>query len=996
MEVPLEVKDKDLVEVESSDSVPTSEEYEVVKEQSPSPDPGFVGDEKQIEESLKECLEENEKKGEVEMEEDKKAEEVEDGSEITLNNSLTNENLLEDQDHTIFHNIYHLGTVNIGDPKDEAMIQQNMTLLSKECVSPMGVSVSVPRLSSGCVVVRESATRRRVSSIKIHRITYFARGDITTTEKSCFAFTASMPDKEAGHLYQCFVFRCEVAAAVEKIFVNFAKAFEKPKGQGVRVQHQLQLSLEEEEVVFEVGLEIREDDTKGNFVYVPRDKDCFKLKSNVEKRVLVSICQVSDSTKLKVERCFGMLVSPGRNVRHSDMQLLEGVRMLPAGAGWTIQGSWDPREAAFAVLNQETGPDIHSVYMTVAADLVIAKIAEPVRFVIETKARIYPATERYWYYTRRSVVRRFYLSIRGQGTDLQLIEVRKGEELEQQGRISALLASGLASWRGGETLESSSTLEQEDESDTDEPLLSGSGGVSKDCTETELDSWGEVLRVWKVGQPRPKQLAGLVKAGVPEALRGEVWQRLSGASETMDNTIENYKILVTKETPDEKVIFRDIHRTFPAHEFFKEAGGGGQEALYRISKAYSVYDSEIGYCQGQSFLIAALLLQMPEEQSFGVLVQIMHSYGLRDMFRENFEQLQLRFYQLERLVETRLPDLHAHFQEIGLETHMYASQWFLTLFSAKFPLFLVFRVLDVFLLQGVDIIFQVSLALLMMVRKELLQQDFESTMKYFRVNIPKRLRSEDHAKSLMKTVCSITIKKLSKYEKEWRNIKEAERLAENPVTRYERENKKLMADNLRLERENDVLAQQLLTSKISMRSELDKLEDIKETLEKELAISRQLNDELSGEKNLITEEADQLKLVLKRELTKLESELLSKENIIVDYKQITKQLSSKLERKEERGAVKNPSDKALSRVQELELELAQTKLALVETECKNQDLAHQFSTQASSAQNSTWLSKTLTSIKEVTVARSGTDLKKSSSEHTSLGFKRFAITMKKP
>ena len=46
---------------------------------------------------------------------------------------------------------------------------------------------------------------------------------------------------------------------------------------------------------------------------------------------------------------------------------------------------------------------------------------------------------------------------------------------------------------------------------------------------------------------------------------------------------------------------------------------------------------------------------------------------------------------------------------------------------------------------------------------------------------------------------------------------------------------------VRLERENDVLAQQLLTSKISMRSDLDKLEDIKETLEKELAISRYKN-----------------------------------------------------------------------------------------------------------------------------------------------------------
>ena len=43
---------------------------------------------------------------------------------------------------------------------------------------------------------------------------------------------------------------------------------------------------------------------------------------------------------------------------------------------------------------------------------------------------------------------------------------------------------------------------------------------------------------------------------------------------------------------------------------FREAGGAGQEALFRISKAYSVYDSEVGYCQGQSFLIAALLLQV--------------------------------------------------------------------------------------------------------------------------------------------------------------------------------------------------------------------------------------------------------------------------------------------------------------------------------------------------------------------------------------------------
>ena len=43
---------------------------------------------------------------------------------------------------------------------------------------------------------------------------------------------------------------------------------------------------------------------------------------------------------------------------------------------------------------------------------------------------------------------------------------------------------------------------------------------------------------------------------------------------------------------------------------------------------------------------------------------------------------------------------------------MYASQWFLTLFTAKFPLFLVFHILDLFLSEGKDVIFNVSLALL--------------------------------------------------------------------------------------------------------------------------------------------------------------------------------------------------------------------------------------------------------------------------------------------
>jgi hypothetical protein len=81
--------------------------------------------------------------------------------------------------------------------------------------------------------------------------------------------------------------------------------------------------------VFEVSLEIKEDDGKGTFSVVGKDRGGFKLKTNLEKQLCLSIRQVSDNgPQLHIERCFGVLIAPGRHVRHSDMQLLEMVGPL--------------------------------------------------------------------------------------------------------------------------------------------------------------------------------------------------------------------------------------------------------------------------------------------------------------------------------------------------------------------------------------------------------------------------------------------------------------------------------------------------------------------------------------------------------------------------------------------------------------------------------------------------------------------------------------------
>lgn len=88
---------------------------------------------------------------------------------------------------------------------------------------------------------------------------------------------------------------------------------------------------------------------------------------------------------------------------------------------------------------------------------------------------------------------------------------------------------------------------------------------------------------------------------------------------------------------------------------------------------------------------------MPEEDAFAVLVKLMEEYRLREMFKPSMAELGLCMFKLEYIVQEQLPELHIHFQSQSFHTSMYASSWFLTLFTTALPLHLACRVMDVFL-----------------------------------------------------------------------------------------------------------------------------------------------------------------------------------------------------------------------------------------------------------------------------------------------------------
>ena len=72
------------------------------------------------------------------------------------------------------------------------------------------------------------------------------------------------------------------------------------------------------------------------------------------------------------------------------------------------------------------------------------------------------------------------------------------------------------------------------------------------------------------------------------------------------------------------------------------ASEAGKKSLLRVLRAYAVYDTEVGYCQGMNFLAGLLLTWMPNEATaFAGLVVLMQQHMLRDLYKSDLAQLQV-------------------------------------------------------------------------------------------------------------------------------------------------------------------------------------------------------------------------------------------------------------------------------------------------------------------------------------------------------------------
>ncbi|XP_059848132.1 EVI5-like protein isoform X5 [Hypanus sabinus] len=394
--------------------------------------------------------------------------------------------------------------------------------------------------------------------------------------------------------------------------------------------------------------------------------------------------------------------------------------------------------------------------------------------------------------------------------------------------------------------------------------LVSSSSASSNLSHLEEDTWilwGRLINEWEeVRKKKEKLLRELIRKGIPHHFRGIVWQLLCNAT---DMPVKNqYSELLKMTSPCEKLIRRDIARTYPEHEFFKGQDSLGQEVLFNVMKAYSLVDREVGYCQGSAFIVGLLLLQMPEEEAFCVFVRLMQEYRLRELFKPTMAELGLCIYQFEYLIQDQLPELNVHFRSQSFHTSMYASSWFLTIFLTTFSLPLATRIFDIFMYEGLEVVFRIGMAILQFNQVELMQLDMEGMSQHFQKVIPQQFDSCPDKLILKAYQVKYNPKKMKKLEKEYTTIKNKEMEEQIEIKRLRTENRLLKQRIETLEKcEHRHKEEYVMELEQSRLREAEALTALKEMQDKVLEMEKR-NNLLPDENNIVRlqEELKALKL----------------------------------------------------------------------------------------------------------------------------------------
>ena len=228
---------------------------------------------------------------------------------------------------------------------------------------------------------------------------------------------------------------------------------------------------------------------------------------------------------------------------------------------------------------------------------------------------------------------------------------------------------------------------------------------------------------------RYPQFTRLVQVGLPNRLRGEIWEYASGSIYARLANQGKYEELVRKyegiSSVSTEEIEKDLNRSLPEYSAYQTPEG--IHTLRRVLVAYSWKNRELGYCQAMNIVVAALLIYLSEEQCFWLLDSLCDRL-LPGYYTQSMSGTLLDQKVFEDLVEHTMPILHEHFVQHDMQLSVVTLPWLLSLYINSMPMVFAFRIIDCFMAFGARVLFQIGLAILKLNGEELLRVTDDGTL----------------------------------------------------------------------------------------------------------------------------------------------------------------------------------------------------------------------------------------------------------------------------
>ncbi|XP_068459138.1 USP6 N-terminal-like protein [Clinocottus analis] len=219
-----------------------------------------------------------------------------------------------------------------------------------------------------------------------------------------------------------------------------------------------------------------------------------------------------------------------------------------------------------------------------------------------------------------------------------------------------------------------------------------------------VDKWLKMVQKWDKYKNSEKLVKRVYK-GIPLQLRGQAWALLLDIEKVKkDNNgkYERMKLQARDFSTEIKQIDLDVNRTFRNHIMFMDRFGVKQQALFHVLAAYSVYNTEVSYCQGMSQIAAILLMYLNEEDAFWALSQLLTNskHAMHGFFIPGFPKLHRFQAHYELILSKMLPKLKKHMDKEQMTTGIYTTKWFLQCFIDRTPFTLTLRLWDIYIMEG--------------------------------------------------------------------------------------------------------------------------------------------------------------------------------------------------------------------------------------------------------------------------------------------------------